>query len=128
MTCPNAPRDDIERRVELAVKAAGQVEVHVCYSAYECGDDDEPIDNLDEVAAEGRVRLVGFHDGFWGDGKDYQSEVLESPTWLEVTVCANAMIEATGDHHHAFLEGLERLHKNKQTEDGVTLYEFSMGS
>ena len=56
MMCPNAlPGDDLERRVDAACKAAGHDDVHVCYSAYESDDDDNPIDNLDEVAAEGRV-------------------------------------------------------------------------
>lgn len=120
--------DTIDERVEKAVKAAGMTEVLVCYSAYDMDEDDEPIDNLNEVAVEGRVRLVGFNDEFWGEGKDYQSEILENPTWLQVTVCANKMIEVTGDQHHAFLEGLSKLHKGKQVEEGVTLYELSMGS
>lgn len=120
----------IDDRVEAAVKASGQRKCRVDYSAYETTDDDVPIDNLDEVAAKGKVRLVGFADDFFGGGKsrDYRSEVLDSPTWLQVAVEANRMIRTTRDTHHCFLEGLDKLPKDRQTEPGVTLYEFVMGS
>ncbi len=59
---------------------------------------------------------------------DYRSDVLENPTWLQVAVHADEMIRVTNDHHHVFLEGLDKLPKKQQTEAGVTLYEFCMGS
>jgi hypothetical protein len=116
----------LEKRVNDAVLASGQKIVCVCYSAYDLDDDDEPIDNLDEIAAKGKVILVGFADDYWGgnESKDYRSEVLENPTWLQVAVCANAMIKTTKDTHHCFLEGLEK----HSEEDNVTVYEMSMGS
>ena len=85
--------------------------------------------NGDLFEIEGRVQFVQEHDGFWGEGEDYISEVVENPTWLDVTFYANEMIGITGDHHHVYLEG---VHKSETTiaADGkpVDVYEFGMGS
>ena len=59
---------------------------------------------------------------------DYRSPVFHDPTWLQVAVCANKMIAQVQDLHHIFLEGISKLDKQLQTEKGVTLYEFDMGS
>ncbi len=122
----------IETRVDAAVKTAGRRAPLVIYSAYNCDDseDEVPIDNLDEVAAIDRVRLIGRADPSWGgpNSQEYRSEVLENPTWLQVTVCADAMIRVTKDGHHCFLEGIKLLPDAEQTEPGVTLWEFEMGS
>lgn len=98
----------------------------VDYSAYELDKNDLAIDNLDEVAVEGKVRFRAGRDKFWGGkaSQDWESPVLENPTWLDLCVHANAMILATNDHHHCFLEGVEIT-----GQDGdVKLAEFSMGS
>ncbi len=102
----------------------------VTNAATKSNENDEPIDNLDKVAVKGRVRLLCAHEPFYGGpkGKDYRSDVLENPTWLQVAVHADEMIRVTNDHHHVFLEGLDKLPKKQQTEAGVTLYEFCMGS
>lgn len=132
---------NIEKRIKDACRAAGHKKIHVFYSAYPSDEeDDEPLDNLDEIAVHGKVILVGYTDEFWGgkSGKDYHSPVLENPTWLEVSVCCNAMITKTRDFHHHFLEGLN-LNKYVATDartgkpvwkipEGVKVYEFSMGS
>lgn len=119
--------DKMERRVAKAIKASNpKQKVRVIYSAYKSDKDDEPIDNLDEIAAKGKVVLVQEADEFWGgpSSKPYRSPVLENPTWLQVAVCANEMIETTRDGHHVFLEG---LYKGKREGD-VMVYEFAMGS
>jgi len=100
--------------------------VYVDYSAYESDDNDVPIDNLDEVAVAGKVQLRQPADNFWGGQKarDYESPVLESPTWLEVCRYADDMIRRTRDTHHCFLEGLDL----EGETNGIKIYSFSMGS
>jgi len=105
-------------------KVLGTDEVLVFYSAYDT-EEDLPIDNLDEVAIEGKAILVAENDSFWGEGTDYESEVVENPTWLQVAVLANAMIKKIGDYHHIFLEG---VHRTKETKGGVPVFRISMGS
>ena len=131
--------DTIESKVEAACLAAGRKK-RVIYSAYDSDEEDNPIDNLDEVAVEGKVVLIGEKDDFYGgeESKSYVSEVLENPTWLQVTVCANAMIRRTRDLHHVFLEGLDehpmvgsrKLEEkiNELESQGIKVYAFSMGS
>jgi hypothetical protein len=121
--------DKMEKRVKDAILASGQKKRYVIYSAYTSHEDDEddnPIDNLDEIAVKGKVILIGRSDDFWGGdkSKEYRSEIMENPTWLQVAVAANAMIKKTKDTHHCFLETLDRIGE----EGDVTLYEFGMGS
>lgn len=115
----------MNERVEQACLAAGQTEAEVYYSAYPEDAEETPVDNLDQVAVEGRCILVCDYDDFWGgEGEDYRSDVLENPTWLQVAVCANAMIQRTRDFHHRFLENV-RL---RTMEGDVAVYELIMGS
>lgn len=120
-----AKLDQMSNAVHKAIKASGsKQEVEVVYSAYATtpGDDGIPINNIKEVAVEGKVILVSDQDDFWGEGEPFRSVELTSPTWLEVCVQANLMIHCTGDHHHIFVEGLRPV-KGKPGE-----YRFSMGS
>jgi hypothetical protein len=100
------------------------VERLVYYSAYKTKND-LPVNNINTVAFKGKAILVAKHDDFWGDGSDYESDVVKNPTWLQIAVLANAMIQTTGDFHHQFLEG---VHRTKETKDGVAVFEFAMGS
>ena len=102
------------------VVAAVRGECLVVYSAYDYDDDKLPIDNLDQIAIHGRCKLI---DDNFGE-VCYVSDAVENPTWLKVAVLANDMIHATGDTHHVFLEGINP----RGCEDGVAVYEFSMGS
>lgn len=119
-------RIQMDQKIEAACKKAGHKKVRVCYSVYESDKDDVPIDNLDEVAVKGKVVLIASADEFWGGkkAKDYTSDVLVDPTWLEVAVCANKMIVKVRDTHHCFLEDLHLERK----EGDITFYSFSMGS
>lgn len=109
---------------EINRKVAARIEgpIMVSYSAY--GEEDK-IDNLDEVAIEGKVILLD--EGY--AKSQYESEVVENPTWLDLCVLANAMILKTGDHHHIYLENvhLQKKMTAKRT-DGVKVYRFCMGS
>ena len=94
-------------------------ERYVSYSAYETKDD-IPIDNLDEQVIEGPCVLK--NDGW---DKTAYSEPMKDLTWLDVAVAANALISATGDFRHAFLEGVD---KTDETRGGVPVYDLVMGS
>lgn len=120
-------RRQIDDKIRAALEAAGHKRELVTYSAYKSDAEDCPIDNLDQVAVQGRCVLVAAADDYWGGSrsKPYRSPVLENPTWLQVCVCANAMIRRTRDQHHVFLEGLVKL---KKPIKGVPAYRFSMGS
>ncbi len=121
-------QDEYSKRIEAMhnkVKhALRDEEQFVYYSVYPTKND-LPIDNIDDVAFEGKGILVAEKDSFWGDGERYESEVVENPTWVQISVLANAMIKTTGDYHHNFLEGIQRTEK---TKDGITIFEFAMGS
>jgi hypothetical protein len=116
----------IEKRVEAACKAAGYKVVRVTYAHYVIGDGDVPIDNLGQTAIPGKCRIKNCpHTFFSARGKEYLSDVLENPTWLELTVLANEMIRVTGDHHHRFFEGVELV---EPSTNKMPHYQFIMGS
>ncbi len=118
--------DDHEHTIRAAL---GDIAPHVFYSAYDTDPETgEPINNLNEVAIKGKCILIAEADAFWGDkdSADYFSPVLENPTWLEVSVFANAAIIATRDFHHHFLEGVNRT--GILNDDDVPFYTFAMGS
>jgi len=122
-----AATDAIDARVNNACQEAGHKEIVVDYSAYDSdSDSDIPIDNLNMMAAVGKIVLVAPADNFYGGAKSkpYRSQVLINPTWLQVAVCANAMILCTNDHHHCFLEAITFL----RTEGDIGIFEFAMGS
>jgi len=102
----------------------GTDELVVYYSAYNTRND-LPVNNLNRVVFKGKGVLVGKNDSFWGEGSDYESDVIENPTWLQIAVLTNAMIKKTGDYHHSFLEGITRTKENR---NGVTVFSFAMGS
>jgi len=130
----NLSWEEVEK---LSEHKAGTYRNYVSYSAY----DDTYTDNLDEVAVEGRVQFVEEVDipneiGMvmgnvpYDTRENYTSPVMENPTWLEVALLANDMINATGDNHHIYLEAIY-LDKDKFTLDDksfVKIYRFAMGS
>lgn len=131
----------MDDRVEQAILADGQKEVLVDYSAYTTrGEDDEPIDNLDEVAIKGQIVVFAEEDGFYGGkkSKSYVSPVLTDPTWLTLSLHANRAIVATNDHHHVFFEGVDKVeeedlkvyreHIEALRDVTVDVYDLVMGS
>jgi hypothetical protein len=111
---------EIRNRVDDYVSQHSPHSVRVNYSAYPTVND-LPVNNLDEVAVEGRVVFIG--------DEDYESPVLVNPTWLELCVHFNNQIEATGDYHHYFLESVHSLDKFVYVDDeAVPAYRFSSGS
>ena len=144
--------DTIELKVENAIRASGRRKVFVYYSAYPTDKDDNPIDNLDKIAIQGKAILLAARDDFYGGkrSKNYRSPVVENPTWLQIAVLANDMIRTVRDSHHCFLENVEKLamtsretlaflksfgeHFHDEIREAVSrdpdlqLYEFVMGS
>ena len=80
------------------------------------------------VPFTGVIHVQRKHDELWdvsGQGEDYCSNAMTDPTWLQIAVCANDMINVTGDEAHYFLEGLAFV---GECENGEKVYEFVMGS
>ena len=130
--------DEVDK---LTCHKPGQYRIYVSYSAYHSDDDDIYYDNLDEVAVEGRVQFVEEVDTPNSMGmvmgnvpydtrKNYVSPVMENPTWLEVALLANDMINCTGDNHHIFLEAIYPSDSKFTLDEKsfVKVYKFSMGS
>ena len=111
----------LERQDAMMARVAAAVrgECLVVYDAYRYDDENLPVDNLDEIAVHGRCKLIDYFGEVC-----YVSDVVENPTWLQVAVLANDMIHAAGETDHVFLEGIDP----RGWEDGVAVYEFSMGS
>jgi hypothetical protein len=85
-----------------------------------------PVDNLDTAPIGGPVRFRRPRDEFFGGprSRDYESAVVESPTWLDICGLAEDSIDASRDRHHIFLENVRVVGQ----EDGVQIAEFWMGS
>lgn len=120
----------IEDRMRKAIEAVGE-KCRITFSAYDNDDNDIPVDNLDRVAVEGKVILFQEASDYWGGAasENYESEILENPTWMDVAIRANRMVKQVADLHHIFLEAvyLDKKRTAART-DGVKVYNFSMGS
>lgn len=117
--------NDIEFQIAARIGTKGERPL-VIFSAYEMDADDVPINNLNDVAFQGRVQFRQARSEYWGgpQGRDWKSPVLENPTWLDLCVQANAMIPVTNDRHHVFLEEIEVV----GTEGDIAVAAFRMGS
>jgi len=89
--------DKIQDTVEKAIKESGQ-NVLIKYSAYEDAND-IPINNLKKVPVKGKVI-------FYDEEEQFESKVYDSPTWLEIAVIANEMVNITDDYR-TFIEMLD---------------------
>jgi len=119
----------IQARVAAAIAASGTPHHGLEFSAYAFDDEDLPVDNLDEVAIAGECRIAQPHDffeGYWGaGGQDFESEVLRDPTWLQLCVVANRMMDVVKDTHHCYLEGVS---PEETPGPGCPRFSFEMGS
>lgn len=116
-----------EKRYDTIAHDACKNIVNEClvqFSAYQQDNNGLPINNLDDIAISGKVVIVATHDAVWGEGKNYQSDVVESPTWRSLVELANEMIITTGDRHHIFLEDFEII----DVVNDVQFVVFYMGS
>ena len=96
--------DAIQNRVRARVGP----KCSVFFSAYKLDSDMVPIDKLDDVPITGRVIIKGIRDRSRGQlSKDYESPIMESPTWLDLCVIANDQMMVTRDRVHRYLEHVE---------------------
>jgi hypothetical protein len=81
----------------------------VVFSAYGLDADKVPIDNLDDIPIIGRVSIRGNRNRIHGGqrSKDYESPIMDDPTWLELCVIANEQMAATRDQDHRYLEHVD---------------------
>lgn len=124
--------NNMDKKITDAVKDDGQEKVFVQYSAYLFDEYDIPIDNLDEVPEKGMVRFIDGGDKFgWKHDMDgtenpynpFESVIMDSPTWLEIAVEANRMINTTYNSNHCYLEDIEWV-----KDDDIMIFRFIMGS
>lgn len=81
-----------------------------------------------EVAVHGLVRVVAETDSFYGDGKDFRSALLQSPTYRALKGAAEKQVARTKDFHHIFLEDF-RVVGVEETDKGlVQIVRLVMGS
>ncbi len=93
---------------------------------YELGGEDEngiPIDNLDDVAFEGKVCFIEIRDY-----ASYVSPIIVNPTFLDVAVHCHAAMRKMGDKHHIFLSGAGIIGHQYTDGSGFKLVGFSMES
>lgn len=93
--------------------------------------DDKYVNNLDEVAVQGPCIFVSAYDrpvdkAPWSKHRSYVSSVMESPTFLDIALTVDDMLETTGDHH-TFFENVERG-PDEEEFYGIPVYHFVMGS
>lgn len=86
-------------------------DLEIIYQAY----NDRIDDNLDEVPLQGKLRII--------EGQ-YSSEILDSPTWLELAAVANEQVKATKDFNHRYLKGIKAL----EEKDGIKICQFVLVS
>jgi len=110
----------IEKRLAKVLPKGAALE----YSAYETDEDGLPVDNLDQVAVEGRCIFLQQAEPPFGTGKNYVSAEVQNPTWIQVCLLANEMIEITRDRQHVFLEGVHVVSE----QNGIKMVDFVMGS
>lgn len=99
-----------DNAIQARLAAHIEGEMRVIYAAGPDDADDLPVDNLDDVAVKGLVQFIEVDPQ---DGERFESEVLESPTWLEVAVLANRMMCQLGYEDHVYLEGIEIVRRPK---------------
>ena len=105
----------IENRVSKAIEEFCDTH-RIVYSAYEMDQFDTPIDNLDDVPVKGKVKFT-TEDGSW------ESDEYESPTWLQIAVIVNHMINETEDYYNKYFMDFDIV----DNRDGVMICQVVMG-
>lgn len=100
-------RDDA---IQARLAAQIEGEMRVIYAAAPDDAEELPLDNLDDVAVRGPVCFVEVDAE---DGERFESDVLESPTWMQVAILANRMMCELKYDHHVYLEGIEIVRRPK---------------
>jgi hypothetical protein len=98
------------------------------------------IDNrLFERFYEDNMIIINKYNNFFSVdnavGDDYISRTLHNPTYLDILAEANKSVVYTGDYHHTFLEGINKIDNENVYEyfgiipkNNYKYYEFVLGS
>ncbi len=89
----------------------------VFFSAYARDADKVPVDNLDDVPVPGKLQIKRSRVRKIQRSEDYESAILENPSWLDLCVIANEQITVTRDRDHRYLEDIEII----EVIDGVQI-------
>jgi hypothetical protein len=94
--------DAIQDRVRARVKQ----KCFVVFSGYTSDPDNVPVDNLDDVPVSGKVKIRASRQRLASGNpkKDYESEVLHNPTWLDLCAIANAHLVQRVRRRQLYLE------------------------
>jgi hypothetical protein len=95
----------------------------VFFAAYGLDADQLPIANLDVVPITGKVVIRGSRIHGIQRSADYESPIMESPSWLDLCVIANDQIATTRDRIHRYLEHIEIV----ELEDDTQIASFRFG-
>jgi len=68
------------------------------------------VDHMNAVATTG-VKMLRYKE-HWGHDKDLAIPIPPSPSWFDLAVAADRIIEMSGDTHHVFIENF------RQDDDG----------
>jgi len=65
-----------------------------------------------EVVMKGKIKIIQDYNEYrdssaFKSGRDYESAIVEDPTWLDLMEIANEMIETTKDTTHINVNGIE---------------------
>lgn len=71
------------------------------------------INNIDDIAVEGKVRLYKKPANKYIKKYEYVSEILNNPTWLTIAIKANDMIKKTDSFLENHLDGIELIGSSK---------------
>lgn len=115
----------INQKINKAIKASGSRKSIVIYRAYIEDTQQMPIDNLDQVAVQGKVRFASSASVYGRQltEKDYLSKIVVNPTWLQVAIFANEMLEKTNQRERICLEDVVVVRQDYGVKKAV----FSMG-
>lgn len=94
-------------------------EIRVRYSAYDVVDD-LPVNNLNEIPYDEDYKVIVNVGG----EEVYVSNILSSPTWLDLCVVANEGLLFCDAGDHVFLESLYK----EENYDDVKIYRMYFGS
>jgi hypothetical protein len=71
---------------------------------------------ITEIVIQGKIKVLQDYNEYrdyspFKSGRDYESEVLENPSWADLISIANEIIETTKDTAHIKVKGIEVLQK-----------------
>ena len=95
--------------------------------------------NLFDRIYENNMIIINKYNEFFStenvDGGDYISNELNNPSYFDILLEANKAVIYTGDYHHTFFEGINKIDKEDVYEyfgiipkDNYNYYEFMLGS